>query len=528
MKTVQTIYGVFDTDLGRLVGIAPQGVPDVTFIAGQDTQTDGLPVTVKSNPVTGGSEISAGGKKIIEGDAVDSGSGLRRFTSTVTPTIAAGVINTYRTAVIAAADTVTVAELDALRYPLSRLIRSTVWAKLKVLWVPLGTDATKGALIPLKGAAFSAVGLVAGDYSSFAGITGNGTSKAINTNFNPNSVASSWGAAGFVTSLTASGVVFGTLTGVNTFCALSSSAGNLNNINVGAQKQLAGLNGLQTDGTTGQALIGGYVQTSAAMTGAVAPNSALTLLATNSANWSSQSIIGFAAWSPVLTTAEIKELDAFFRSVNLSLGRLAYQPSACYPGDSITAGYGLSSPSTERFSKLISDALAITEDNQGVNGSTMSNDDDGSSSMRWVSARPIANSAGRNPSLMVVGLGTNDDRCQVPLANYEADYRSWLDNQFNSGLDPSALILISPFAAQDVLASDSRLSAMNTIVQTIAAEKGAIYVDGYNLTKGRLDYFQADKVHLNATGHISVKDEVLRVLSLTKSESPLYRPAYQI
>ncbi len=58
MKTVQTIYGVFDTDLGRLVGIAPQGVPDVTFLAGQDTQTDGLPVTSKTNPVTGGIEFS--------------------------------------------------------------------------------------------------------------------------------------------------------------------------------------------------------------------------------------------------------------------------------------------------------------------------------------------------------------------------------------------------------------------------------------------------------------------------------------
>ena len=53
MKTVQTIYGVFDTDLGRLVGIAPQGVPDVTFLAGQDTQTVGDPVTAKVNPLTG-------------------------------------------------------------------------------------------------------------------------------------------------------------------------------------------------------------------------------------------------------------------------------------------------------------------------------------------------------------------------------------------------------------------------------------------------------------------------------------------
>ena len=60
MKTVQTVYGVFDTDLGRLVGIAPQGVSDVTFLAGQDTQTVGYPVTALVNPVTGGIRESVG------------------------------------------------------------------------------------------------------------------------------------------------------------------------------------------------------------------------------------------------------------------------------------------------------------------------------------------------------------------------------------------------------------------------------------------------------------------------------------
>lgn len=67
MKTVQTVYGVFDTDLGRLVGIAPQGVSDVTFLAGQDTQTVGYPVTALVNPVTGGIELSAGGEPITVG-----------------------------------------------------------------------------------------------------------------------------------------------------------------------------------------------------------------------------------------------------------------------------------------------------------------------------------------------------------------------------------------------------------------------------------------------------------------------------
>ena len=71
MKTVQTVYGVFDTDLGRLVGIAPQGVSDVTFLAGQDTQTVGYPVTALVNPVTGGSRFLMSGD-VVSGEWVST------------------------------------------------------------------------------------------------------------------------------------------------------------------------------------------------------------------------------------------------------------------------------------------------------------------------------------------------------------------------------------------------------------------------------------------------------------------------
>lgn len=43
--TTANITGVFDLDTGRLIGIAPKGVNDVTYLPGQDTQTSGLPVT---------------------------------------------------------------------------------------------------------------------------------------------------------------------------------------------------------------------------------------------------------------------------------------------------------------------------------------------------------------------------------------------------------------------------------------------------------------------------------------------------
>lgn len=55
MKTSANITGVFDLDTGRLIGLAPKGTSDVTYVAGQDTATPAgaLPVTA-STDLTGG------------------------------------------------------------------------------------------------------------------------------------------------------------------------------------------------------------------------------------------------------------------------------------------------------------------------------------------------------------------------------------------------------------------------------------------------------------------------------------------
>lgn len=55
--TTADITGVFDLDTGRLIGIAPKGVNDVTYLAGQDTQTNGVPVTATTSS-DGGNVIS--------------------------------------------------------------------------------------------------------------------------------------------------------------------------------------------------------------------------------------------------------------------------------------------------------------------------------------------------------------------------------------------------------------------------------------------------------------------------------------
>lgn len=505
----------------------------VTRTAGSYTQNGyfadrGAPVYAVPSPVTGGVGLTAGGTVVVQDDSVDAGAGLGRITSSVAPAISHGAINTLRSAIIAAGDTVTQAELAALRGPLARLMRSSLWAKLKVLWVPLGTSATTGALVPIIGSNFSGINLVSGDYSAYTGITGNGSNKAINTNWNPNSVAASWGAGAYITETTPTGVAFGTLSGTNTFCALSTNASSINNVSLGAARQFPGLNVVQTNSTVGQSYFGGYQQTSVTMTGASSPNSNITLLSVNGAFYSSQSIVGFAAWAPVATAAELQELSSFFRNVNLALGRLTVRPSLVGCGDSITAGATLSSPTTTRFTKLVADALKLTEDNQGSNGSTMSDDDNGSGSTSWIVDYPMLRSVGRNPALMTVGLGTNDDQTDVPIASFESDYRAWLAYQFAAGIDPGQVILLSPVAATNALANASVLVQMTEIVRSIAEEFGTIFVDLYSFTLGQSSYFNGDLIHLNEAGHSAVATEILRVIGTTKSEGPLYRAAYQV
>lgn len=65
MKTSANITGVFDLDTGRLIGLAPKGTSDVTYVAGQDTATPAgaLPVTATTDPLTGGSTFFVGQKR---------------------------------------------------------------------------------------------------------------------------------------------------------------------------------------------------------------------------------------------------------------------------------------------------------------------------------------------------------------------------------------------------------------------------------------------------------------------------------
>ena len=63
-NTTADVTGIFSLDTNRLVGLAAKGSPDVTYLAGQDTPTSGIPLTVTSD---GGvaPKITVGSQRLV-------------------------------------------------------------------------------------------------------------------------------------------------------------------------------------------------------------------------------------------------------------------------------------------------------------------------------------------------------------------------------------------------------------------------------------------------------------------------------
>lgn len=450
------------------------------------------------------------------------------------PSLARAVLQAYRTRVVAAADTVDDTVLEVLEPILDRLMHTSVWPKLRELWMP-ASNAFAGSLVKLKsdataGTSMTHTALVAGDYTRQTGITGNGTTKIINTGFNPTTAGvtqASWGFGAYQSApLAPTGIVAGTSSGTGSYIAYSvSNTSNFNQQAAGSHVPYAGFNAVQQMGGVASTWTGGYAQSRTAVGAGTLDNSAITLLSAGGGFFSNATVCGWAAWTPGLTDAEMRELTSFFDAANAALWRAAWQPVLTLCGDSNTVGFGLGTPAVQRFGAILAGYLGFTEDNQGLSSTSMSNNDDGGAAARWVSDFKISASLARRPHRMVCMFGTNDDRYRVSTANFLEDYDTWLRWQIAGGIDAAQILLLSQPATTDALSRYSVQREFSLGVQSLAAAYGCGFFDVHALTTGQPSYLQGDSLHLSVAGHAAVAPAIRDYIVSTLPAGPLRRNA---
>jgi lysophospholipase L1-like esterase len=208
----------------------------------------------------------------------------------------------------------------------------------------------------------------------------------------------------------------------------------------------------------------------------------------------------------------------FLNKVNIATNPnrkiVAISKSICFVGDSNTAGQISPVTVNTRFSKLVSDALGYTEVNVGINGTTMSSSNSGGAGNSWVSWPYTYTATGSG--IMVIGLGTNDDRLTSNLAQYEIDYDTFLTDQFKLGYVPGNILMMSVAQANDSLSSQTRQFTINASIHKLAAKYGCKYVDIYSPLPANVTNFTDDAtghyLHFSIAGHAIIAGLLLQTL----------------
>lgn len=176
-------------------------------------------------------------------------------------------------------------------------------------------------------------------------------------------------------------------------------------------------------------------------------------------------------------------------------------------GDSITEGVALSSPTTQRWTKLLSDALGYTEVNGGMNGT----------SLQYIPVTETTYGPNglsryqnykRASGKYVVAMGTNDIAFGGTLSQFITDYTTIINDLLLS-YAPSNIVMCSILWRAD--SYNTNVPTWNTQIQSLATSKGVKFVDLYTPFINRNDLL-ADGLHPNAAGHVLIKDTILSAL----------------
>ena len=173
-------------------------------------------------------------------------------------------------------------------------------------------------------------------------------------------------------------------------------------------------------------------------------------------------------------------------------------------GDSLTAGNGLSDPTTEAFPALIQEkvddaGLKWRVVNAGLSGETTAG---GLRRVDWVLRQPV--------DFFVLALGANDGLRGIPPEVSRANLQQIIDRA--RARNPKVKIAVAGMQMPSTMGADFT-RAFRELFPDVAARNDAVLIpfllEGVG---GRVDLNQADRIHPNADGHAVIAETVWKAL----------------
>ncbi|MGA2507021.1 MAG: GDSL-type esterase/lipase family protein [Chitinispirillaceae bacterium] len=203
-------------------------------------------------------------------------------------------------------------------------------------------------------------------------------------------------------------------------------------------------------------------------------------------------------------------------------------------GNSITYGYGLSSPATQSYPPVLQSLLGKTNDtvqNEGVNSTTLQKR---GNIPYWTNGK-LAQTFSFQPDIVTIMLGTNDTK--PPNwdslgygSGFKADYLAMVDTLSAMASKPRiyAVLPVPVFSNAQATAwgiRDSVIQKVIPIIRQAASERGLTVIDCNTPLKNFPQYFSVDGVHPNAAGEDTIAHVLYRALTATavagKETAPL-------
>ena len=190
-------------------------------------------------------------------------------------------------------------------------------------------------------------------------------------------------------------------------------------------------------------------------------------------------------------------------------------------GNSITYGYGLSSPSTQsypaRLQVLLGNGYSIS--NFGVSARTMLKNGD----RPYWNEPAYTQALALNPDIVIIMLGTNDSKLNTNWTPHKDDfYGDYVDmiKSFKS-LDskPEIYACLVPPAYKEIWEiSDATIkNEVNPKIKQVAIDECVNLVDMYTHMSDKNATFLSDGIHPNATGASEIANYIYEILTTEKT-----------